>query len=37
MESRISKSFQLKYHPVALIWSDQKPENAMQFKEKINP
>jgi len=33
MESRISKSVRLKYHPVALIWSDQKPENAMQFKE----
>jgi len=33
MESRISSALNLKHHPIALIWSDQKPEGAMQFKE----
>lgn len=33
MESRISNALHLKHHPIALIWSNQKPEGAMQFKE----
>jgi len=33
MESKIAKSIQLKHQPVALIWSDQKPEDVMEFKE----
>ena len=34
MESRIAKAIHLRHHPVALIWSDEKPEGAMQFQEK---
>ncbi len=33
MESKISEIIRLKHHPAALVWSDQAPENAMQFKE----
>lgn len=33
MESTIAKSINLKYHPVALLWSDEKPPGAMQFQE----
>jgi hypothetical protein len=33
MESIIAKSIHLTYHPVALIWSDEKPAGAMQFAE----
>ena len=33
MESQIAKSVGLKHHPVALIWTDQEPKDAMQFKE----
>ncbi len=33
MDSKISNAIALKYPPVALIWSDQKPEDALQFKE----
>lgn len=33
MESRIAQALRLRHHPVALMWSDEKPENAMQFKE----
>jgi uncharacterized protein (DUF169 family) len=34
VDSKIAKVIHLKYHPVALIWSDEKPEAAMQFQEK---
>ncbi len=34
MESKVAESIQLKHHPVALIWSHQRPENALQFKER---
>ena len=33
MESKIAKAIALKQEPVALIWSDQKPDKAVQFKE----
>jgi len=33
MESAIVKSIQLQYQPVALLWSNEKPEGAMQFSE----
>lgn len=33
MESKIAQALNLKYHPVAIIWSDNKPEKAMGFKE----
>jgi uncharacterized protein (DUF169 family) len=33
MESRLAKELKLRYHPVAVIFSDKKPENALQFKE----
>ena len=33
MESRIAQAVETKYPPIALIWSDEKPEGAMQFQE----
>jgi uncharacterized protein (DUF169 family) len=33
MESRIAQAIETKYPPIALIWSDEKPEGAMQFQE----
>lgn len=33
MECAIAKAIRLKYQPVALIWSDKKPADAMQFAE----
>jgi hypothetical protein len=33
MESTIAKAIRLKYHPVALLWSNEKPQGAMQFQE----
>ena len=33
MESRIAKAIRLKYQPVAILWSDAKPDGAMQFSE----
>jgi len=33
MESSIGKAIRLKFQPVALLWSDEKPEGVMQFSE----
>ena len=33
MESAIAKAIQLRYQPVALLWSHEKPQGAMQFQE----
>ncbi len=33
MESLIAKAIQLQYQPVALLWSNEKPQGAMQFAE----
>jgi uncharacterized protein (DUF169 family) len=33
MESKISKAIALKHYPVALIWSEEIPDGAVQFKE----
>ena len=39
MESQVAKSLELKYWPVALLWSDEKPEGSMQFEpgRKVRP
>lgn len=31
MESRVAQAIRLRHQPVALLWSDEKPEGAMQF------
>lgn len=33
MESRIAQAIETKHPPIALIWSDEKPEGALQFQE----
>lgn len=33
MDSKISEALRLKFEPVAIIWSDEKPDNALQFTE----
>lgn len=33
MESRIAAALRLKHPPVALLWAEEKPEKAIQFKE----
>lgn len=33
MKSQIENALQMKFNPVAIIWSDQLPEDAMRFKE----
>lgn len=33
MESKIAKALRLKYQPVAILWSNKKPNDALQFRE----
>ncbi|MCL5025480.1 MAG: DUF169 domain-containing protein [Chloroflexi bacterium] len=33
MESRIARELKLRFHPVAIVFTDEKPEEALQFKE----
>jgi uncharacterized protein (DUF169 family) len=33
MESIIAKEIKLKYEPIAIIFTDEKPADALQFKE----
>lgn len=33
MNSKIAAALDLKYNPIAILWTDKKPEHALQFKE----
>jgi uncharacterized protein (DUF169 family) len=33
MNSKLTEALRLQYHPVALLWSDEKPEGALQLKK----
>ncbi|WP_456467620.1 DUF169 domain-containing protein [Archaeoglobus sp.] len=33
MGNTIAKALKLKHEPVAILWSDEKPDNAIQFRE----
>lgn len=33
MESKIAQAIETKYPPIALLWSDERPEGAIQFQE----
>jgi uncharacterized protein (DUF169 family) len=33
MESKITKALGMEFHPVAILWANEKPINALQFKE----
>jgi hypothetical protein len=33
MQSQIAQALGLRHHPVALLWADEKPDGAIQFKE----
>jgi uncharacterized protein (DUF169 family) len=33
MESKTARAIRLKHHPVALLWTDEKPDQAMQFHQ----
>ncbi|MBD3233009.1 MAG: hypothetical protein GF315_04735 [candidate division Zixibacteria bacterium] len=33
MKSKVAESLELKYHPVALIWTDDVPEDVLSFRE----
>ncbi len=36
MESKIAETLKFKFNPVAIIWTDEKPEKAIQFKKGKN-